>query len=451
MAKNNFNQILAEIKLLGEHYKANHYEVMGIENFSTYNDKLIYSRTDEARREIKDETDQAKMKTLINEAHATLKEPTLKAKFDETLKIVLERKQSSSGDQKVGFPSLQIENEDSLIFNEVKLGSIVTQTITITNKSGGILNGTILVPKGQNWLDVNPKSFKQSELPLRANISINPISGGFSLGELKNDYLIFSYRTDNGIKEEKKWVEVRTEGLGKKIQRLSKSSIWIFVGLYALLVGLQTINNVGVTMFGVKINFLYRMLTWASIPLLYFFLNDYNLYGFDKLRGIFRRETTRQKLELAGLVLLLFLSFELFLMFVIGIGVLWLNKQVLKTMKIKYGTFYTPIAGLLFYGLIMTQLPSMLQTFTTRQEEPQITTAPNVEVMYVQILKDCNVRAEPSAKGKILFVAKVSDTYKLASNQAINNDWAQISFVQNAIEQIGYVRITQETAQIISK
>lgn len=451
MPKNNFNGILAEKKTFGTHFVPNHYEVIGIENFSAYDEKIKNIMIAEARKEIKDEADQRDIKELIQKAHSILKDPALKTKYDETLKIYLEQKKSS-GDQKVGLPSLQVENEEKLIFNEVKLDSVVTQTIIITNKSGGILNGTITIPKGQNWLDVNPKNIKQSELPLKVNVTVNPRLGNFSLSDLRSEVLIFSYRTDNGIKEEKKRIEVRTEGLDKKIQRLSIYSIWIFVGLYTLLVGIQTFNNVGNSIFSTHVTFLYRMLTWTSIPLLYMFLRDYNIYGFERLKRVFGRETFREKLELFSLILLLFFSFELFILFAIGVGVLWLNKQVLITLKIINGTFYTPFIGILFYGLILTQLPNSLQKFTTRQQEtPPAATSPVSGEMYVQILKDCIVRTSPSLQGKVVFIAKKGETYKLASNQAINNEWGQIFFSQNSVERKGYLQVSQENVNVFSQ
>jgi hypothetical protein len=452
MSKNNFSAILAEKKSLGALYSPNHYEIMGIENFSPYDEKLKIRRIEMARTEIKDDSDQREMKELINNANSILKDANLKAKYDESLKLFLEQKGSGGADQKVGFPALRIENEDSLIFNEVKLDSTITQSIILKNGSGGILNGTITVPKGQNWLDVNPKVIKQSDLPLRVNITINPQAGNFSLSDLKSEVVQFTYRTDNGLKEEKRRIEVRTEGLDKKIQRLSKFSIWIFVGIYAILVGIQTFNNVSTSLFSIKITFLYRILTWASIPLLYLFLRDYNLYGFEKLRNVFRRETFREKLELSTIGLLLFFGFELFMMFAIGIGVLWLNGKVLKTMKIKNGTFYTPFVGLAFYGLLLTQLPSHMQKYTTQYADPQAASqnAPVNTDVYVRILKDTPVRTTASTKGKIVFVAKAGGTYKLASNQLINNEWAQVKYPKDSIEQIGYIRFSNETIQVIS-
>jgi hypothetical protein len=217
MSKNNFSAILAEKKSLGALYSPNHYEIMAIENFSPYDEKLKIRRIEMARTEIKDDSDQREMKELINNANSILKDANLKTKYDESLKLFLEQKNSGGADQKVGFPVLQIENEESLVFNEVKLDSIITQSVIIKNGSGGILNGTITVPKNQNWLDVNPKTIKQSDLPLRVNITVNPQSSTFSLSDMKSELLLFSYRTDSSLKEEKRRVEVRTEGLDKKI------------------------------------------------------------------------------------------------------------------------------------------------------------------------------------------------------------------------------------------
>jgi hypothetical protein len=452
MAKNNFSAILAEKKSLGALYSPNHYEIMGIENFSLYDEKLKIKRIELARIEIKDDSDQREMKELINNANSILKDANLKAKYDESLKLFLEQKSSGGADQKVGFPVIQIENEEGLFFNEVKLDSIITQSVIIKNGSGGILNGTITVPKNQNWLDVNPKTIKQSDLPLRVTITVNPQSGNFSLSDMRSELLLFSYRTDSSLKEEKRRVEVRTEGLDKKIQRLSKFSIWIFVALYALLVGIQTYNNVGTSLFSIKITFLYRMLTWASVPLLYLFLKDYNLYGFEKLKNVFRRETFREKFELATIGLLLFFAFELFLMFAIGVGVLWLNKQVLKTMKIRNGTFYTPFVGLAFFALLLTQLPTYLQKYTTKQEDASTTnqnSTANTDV-YIRILKDTPVRTTASLKGSIAFTAKAGSTYKLSINQLINQEWGQIIYPQNSVDHYGYVRMTNDAVQIIS-
>jgi hypothetical protein len=195
------------------------------------------------------------------------------------------------------------------------------------------------------------------------------------------------------------------------------------------------------------------MLTWASIPLLYLFLRDYNLYGFEKLKNVFRRETFREKLELSTIGLLLFFGFELFVMFAIGIGVLLLNKQVLRTMKIKNGTFYTPFIGVLFFGLILTQLPNSLQKFTTSQQEtpPPTETSPVSGEMYVQILKDCTVRTSPSLQSKVVFVAKKGETYKLVSNQVINNEWGQILFSQNSVERKGYLLVSQGNVNVVSQ
>lgn len=448
MSKNNFSAILAEKKSHGDLYRPNHYEIIGIDDFSLYDEKLRFKRIEDARREIKDDSDLQIMKDLISEANSILKDPSLKAKYDESLKLI---KSSVGADQKVGFPVLLIENEESLFFNEVKLDSVITQSVIIKNGSGGILNGTITVSKAQNWLDVNPKAIKQSELPLKINITINPQSGNFSLSELRSEVILFSYRTDKGVKEEKRKIEVRTEGLDKKIQRLSKFSIWIFVGLYALLVGVQTYNNVGTSLFSIKITFLYRMLTWASIPLLYLFLKDYNLYGVEKLKNVFRRETFREKFELATIGLLLFFAFDLFLMFAIGVGVLWLNKQVLKTMKVKNGTFYTPFVGLAFYALLLTQLPTFMQKYTTKQTEVQAANAsPASNDIYIKILKDIPVKTSPTKKSPTAFVAKAGGTYKLESNQLIDNEWGQIKYPKNSVEQIGYLQLTNDNVQVIS-
>jgi len=182
------------------------------------------------------------------------------------------------------------------------------------------------------------------------------------------------------------------------------------------------------------------------------FLRDYNIYGFERLKRVFSRETFREKLELFSLILLLFFSFELFILFAIGVGVLWLNKQVLITLKIINGTFYTPFIGILFYGLILTQLPNSLQKFTTRQQEtPPAATSPVSGEMYVQILKDCIVRTSPSLQGKVVFIAKKGETYKLASNQAINNEWGQIFFSQNSVERKGYLQVSQENVNVFSQ
>ena len=48
MAKNNFSAILAEKKSLGALFSPNHYEIMGIDNYSPYDEKLKIRRIEKA-------------------------------------------------------------------------------------------------------------------------------------------------------------------------------------------------------------------------------------------------------------------------------------------------------------------------------------------------------------------------------------------------------------------
>lgn len=461
--KRPIKDIVNEFKRFGDLATKNHYQILAMPDFSQYSDSFKQAREEEINDVFATNNDDKDIaRSLISKSAVVLKTPDRKHEFDQRFKQYLEEeKQKPKADIKLGKPTLLTEengqilekvgtkNEGYIKFNEIKLDNIITKQIIVKNGSGGILRGIVSVPPNITWLDVSPKVFDQSDLPQPIKISVNTSSKDFKLEELKRVKVSFSYATDTDRIEEYRWVEVITEGLEKKTQRLSQISTWIFVAFYTFFVLLLTINTTSTAL-----NMLYKLLIWASIPTLYYFLKGYNLYGLGKIKKMFSRESTQDKLELAILISLLFFSPELLLLFGFGALVLWFNRQVTKRQTIKNGTLYTPFVGVLLYVLLLTQAPFLYRNYLENGTAPPPTSS-NVQNSdkgtYVQILKDCTIRTTPSLKGTVVFVGKTGETYKVDSSQVINKEWARIKYLRNSTEQIGYVRLTQENTQIISK
>lgn len=464
--KRPIKDIVNEFKRLGDFATRNHYAVIGIQDFSTYDDSFKQVRENEINLEFPVNVhpdDNNIARKMLNQAAAALKDPKKKQEFDTKFRQYLDEEAAKpKADIRLGKPILLIEENGQILekagsktegyinFHEIKLDTTFTRQIVVKNaSSGGILRGIVSIPPNITWLDVTPKTFDQSDLPLPLKVTVNTNSIDFKLEELRRAKILFSYATDTDRIDEYRWVEVTTEGLEKKTQRLSQISTWIFVAFYAVFVIILTINT-GSTAF----NMLYKLLIWASVPMLYYFLKGYNLYGFGKIKKIFSRESSQDKLELAILISLLFFSPELLLLFGFGVLVLWLNRQVTKRQTIKNGTLYTPFVGVLLYVLLLTQAPFLHSKYLGNGSAPPSTSS-NVQNSdkgtYVQIIKDCTIRTTPSLKGTVVFVGKAGETYKVDSSQVINKEWARIKYIRNSIEQTGYVRLTKGNTEVIQK
>jgi hypothetical protein len=86
--------ILIKVKQPG--FFPNHYEIIGINDFGTYNPKKKLHRLQENKNEILDLSDQTKLTRLINQADKILKDQTLRSKYDKQLREVLNRSEPSS-------------------------------------------------------------------------------------------------------------------------------------------------------------------------------------------------------------------------------------------------------------------------------------------------------------------------------------------------------------------
>lgn len=463
MGKKSIQQVITESKKLDA--VINHYEVLGIPNFSSYDKNKRTERLNEVNREVNDNDDKNIGKNLITAAVKELSNERAKKQYDDKLRQYLEdlkNKPKPNEPLAVGFPELHIEKHDNLtdeetpeyivdalkdaiFFDEVKLNTTVSKEVEITNKSsGGILNGTVSIPSGQTWLRVEPKTFKQHELPKKIRITVNPNDKDFSLGDKKGEVIKFKYPTDRGEKQKIFQVLITTEGLQEKVKRLSLASIWIFIALYGILVTVNVMNN---NYFIVK-----SLILFGSIYYLYTILSKYN--KTNSIRALFKEE--KENDNYYGLIILGFLLIfnrELLVLFLLGIGVLFFNKKLLTSNKnsLRSIPVYMPFIGIALYGLFLLQSPNSLNKFFKSKApiESSTTSAPTVSKVFVVLKVDCNIRANPSKNGKILFVGKPSQQFELISREG-NSNWYQLKYTDSQGEKFGYIYITPKTGQIIT-